>query len=70
MIGHGIGIELNELPIISEKNHSELPDGCVVTLDMHIIDKNAGVAKSEDVIVMTQKGNEILTKSPRQLFEI
>jgi len=45
-------------------------DGYVIALDMHIMDENAGVAKLEDVILITHKGNEILTKSPRQLFEI
>ena len=70
IIGHGIGIELNEPPILSENNHSELSDGCVVALDMHMMDENVGVAKLEDVILITHKGNEILTKSSRQLFEV
>ncbi len=70
IIGHGIGIELNEPPILSENNHSEISDGCVVALDMHMMDENVGVAKLEDVILITHKGNKILTKSSRQLFEV
>lgn len=70
LIGHGIGIELNEPPVLSENNRSEISDGCVVALDMHMMDENVGVAKLEDVIWITHKGNKILTKSPRQLFEI
>jgi len=70
LFGHGIGLELNEPPTLSEYNHSEVLDGYVIALDMHIMDENVGVAKLEDVILITHKGNEILTKSPRQLFEI
>ena len=30
----------------------------------------AGVVKLEDMILIKQEGNEIMTKSPRWLFEI
>lgn len=70
LIGHGIGLELNEPPVLSEHNHSEVSDGYVVALDMHMMDENVGVVKLEDMILVSHKGNEILTKSPRRLFEI
>ena len=41
-----------------------------MALDMHIMDENVGVVKLEDMILVTDKGNEILTKSPRQLIEL
>jgi Xaa-Pro dipeptidase len=70
LIGHGIGLELNEPPVLSEYNHSEVSNGYVIALDMHMMDENVGVVKLEDMILITNKGNEILTISPRQLFEI
>ncbi len=70
MIGHGIGLELNEPPILSEYDDSEVSDGYVIALDMHMMDENAGVVKLEDMILIADKGNEILTKSPRDLFEL
>ena len=70
LIGHGIGLELNEPPVLSGHNHSEVSDGYVVALDMHMMDENVGVVKLEDMILVNHKGNEMLTKSPRQLFEI
>jgi len=70
LIGHGIGLELNEPPVISECNHSEVLDGYVLALDMHMMDLDVGVVKLEDMILVNHKGNEMLTKSPRQLFEI
>ncbi|MBM4271769.1 MAG: aminopeptidase P family protein [Deltaproteobacteria bacterium] len=70
LIGHGIGLELNEPPVPSEYDHSELADNYVIALDMHMMDETAGVVKLEDMILVKHEGNEILTKSPRRLFEI
>ncbi|UCF57638.1 MAG: aminopeptidase P family protein [Deltaproteobacteria bacterium] len=70
MIGHGIGLELNEPPILSKYDHSGVSDGFVIALDMHMMDESVGVVKLEDVILITNSGNEILTKSPRHLFEV
>jgi Xaa-Pro aminopeptidase len=70
MIGHGIGLELNEPPVLSLHNDSEVSDGHVIAVDMHMMDENLGVVKLEDMILITDNGNEILTKSPRELFEI
>ena len=70
MIGHGIGLELNEPPILSTYNNSQISDGFVLALDMHMMDENVGVVKLEDMILVTNNGNQILTKSPRDLFEI
>jgi Xaa-Pro aminopeptidase len=37
---------------------------------MHMMDENVGVVKLEDMILITNNGNEILTRSPRNLFEL
>ncbi|MCX5853355.1 MAG: Xaa-Pro peptidase family protein [Deltaproteobacteria bacterium] len=70
MIGHGIGLELNEPPILSEYDRSEIGEHCVIALDMHMMDEGQGVVKIEDMILIKEGGNEILTKSPRDLCEI
>lgn len=70
MIGHGVGLELNEPPVLSNYDDSEVSDGYIVALDMHMMDENIGVVKLEDMILIRNNGNEILTRSPRQLFEV
>jgi Xaa-Pro aminopeptidase len=70
IIGHGIGLELNEPPIPSEYDHAEVAEHHVIALDMHMMDTAAGVVKLEDMILIRGEGNEIMTRSPRQLFEI
>jgi Xaa-Pro aminopeptidase len=70
MIGHGIGLECTEPPIISKYDHSEVSENYVMGLEMHMYRKDVGVVKVEDLILITNSGNEILTKSPRNLFEL
>jgi Xaa-Pro aminopeptidase len=70
ILGHGIGLELNEPPILSEHDTSLIPEGCVVALDMHMLIDGGGVVKLEDMILISGGGNEILTKTPRRLFEV
>ena len=70
LIGHGIGLELNEPPIPSEYDHSPVDENFVIALDMHMLDENIGVVKLEDMILIGRDGNEIMTKSTRELFEI
>ena len=70
LIGHGIGLELNEPPVPSEYDHSIVENNYVIALDMHMLDESVGVVKLEDIILISDGGNEILTKSPRNLFEL
>jgi len=70
IIGHGIGLELNEPPILSEYDRSEIGEHCVIALDMHMMDEGHGVVKIEDMLLIKEGGNEILTESPRDLCEI
>jgi len=70
LIGHGIGLELNEPPIPSEYDLSPVEENYVIALDMHMMDESSGVVKLEDMILVKNGGNEILTRSPRELFEV
>lgn len=70
LVGHGVGIELNEPPILSANDASVLGNDFVVTLELHMMDEQGGVVKLEDMIHIREGGSEILTKSPRGLCEI
>ncbi|HAJ28094.1 MAG TPA: hypothetical protein DCG53_12770 [Syntrophus sp. (in: bacteria)] len=70
LIGHGIGLELNEPPIPSECDHSPVEEGYVIALDLHMLDAELGAVKLEDMILIKGTESEILTTSPRKLFEV
>ncbi len=67
-IGHGIGLELNEPPIIAAKSSAEIKNHTVVALEMHVLRKNGPVLKLEDTVLVTAEGAQILTETPRHLI--
>ncbi|MCW8880880.1 MAG: Xaa-Pro peptidase family protein [Sedimenticola sp.] len=69
LIGHGVGIEVNEPPVLIANNRAIIPDSCVLAIEMHMLDKQAGVVKIEDTVLIRSTGNEILTKASRNLIE-
>jgi Xaa-Pro dipeptidase len=70
IIGHGVGLELNEPPILSPYDDSRVAEGHVIALDMHMLRENEGVVKLEDMVLVKSDGNEILNKTDRVLFEV
>lgn len=53
-IGHEVGLELNEPPILSSYDLSEMLGNCVLALDMHMMDEKAGVVKLRNRILIVE----------------
>lgn len=66
--GHGIGMQVHEGPGLSYKSQLELQPGMVVTVEPGIYISGTGGVRIEDDIVITEKGNEILTTSTKELL--
>lgn len=67
-LGHGIGLEIHELPRLSSKSKEVLIPGHVITIEPGIyLPKKFGV-RIEDSCVVCENGIEILTTSPKELI--
>lgn len=66
-IGHGIGIETHEYPSMHSKNELTLKEGMCYTIEPGIYVPRSGGVRIEDMVYMTDKGPEVLTKSPKEL---
>ncbi len=68
-LGHGVGLEVHELPLISPKSKDILEEGNVITIEPGIyIPKKFGV-RLEDMILVKSNGYEILTTQAEKFLE-
>lgn len=69
-IGHGIGLEVNEPPLVSNRNQEVIRAGMVITLELEMWKSISEVVKLEDTILIRADGIEIMTVTPRELHEV
>ena len=69
-IGHGVGLELNEPPILAQNSNETIEEGMVFALEMEMTHGPGEVVKLEDTLLMTSEGAELLTLTPRDLHEV
>ncbi|TFG14435.1 aminopeptidase P family protein [Candidatus Thorarchaeota archaeon] len=69
-LGHGIGLEVHEPPYIVRGNSRELETGMTHSVEPGVyLEGNFGI-RIEDLVCIRDDGAEVLTYSPRDLFEI
>jgi Xaa-Pro aminopeptidase len=69
-LGHGLGIECNETPLISKNGDAELLEGMVINIDIPVLELGWGGIQLEDTLLVTSDGFELLTRSDRVLHQL
>jgi len=70
LIGHGVGLEVNEPPLLSARDRTLIRSGFILALEMHLAGPQGLVVKMEDTFLVGDKGVELLTRFPRGLIEV
>ncbi len=65
--GHGVGLEIHEMPTVGRSGVKPLALGDVVTVEPGIYLPELGGVRLEDMLVITETGSRNLTRAPRQL---
>ena len=65
--GHGVGLEIHEVPSVGRDGASPLAMGDDVTVEPGIYEPGVGGVRLEDMLVITADGSRNLTRAPRQL---
>jgi len=65
-LGHGIGLDIHELPRLSPISTDELKPGMIVTVEPGIYLPGVGGVRIEDDILVTRDGGEVLSSLPKE----
>jgi Xaa-Pro dipeptidase len=68
-VGHGVGLELDELPVLAA-NDLSLAEGMVFALEPKFVLPGVGAVGIEDTFVVTPSGAERLSQTEARLFEL
>ena len=68
--GHGVGIEIHEPPRIAREQETVLVPGMVVTIEPGIYVAGKFGIRIEDMVVVTDRAQRVLTPAPKVLIEL
>jgi Xaa-Pro aminopeptidase len=66
-LGHGLGVDVHELPFVNSSSEAVLEEGDVITVEPGLYYSNLGGIRIEDVVVVAENGCRNLTNYPKNL---
>jgi len=69
-IGHGIGLELNELPFLAQGQSYLLEEGMTFAVEPKIVFPGEGSVGIENTVAVTKNGYEVLTPAGQEIFQV
>ncbi|MDE6321814.1 MAG: Xaa-Pro peptidase family protein [Muribaculaceae bacterium] len=69
-IGHGIGIEVNELPVIAPRSRDIIAENNVIALEPKFVIPQVGAVGIENTYVVTAESWRCITNAPEELIDL
>jgi len=67
-LGHGVGLEIHEMPTLSPRSTAVLEEGMTITIEPGIYIPGFGGVRIEDTVVVTGDGCHVITGADKQLL--
>jgi len=67
-LGHGVGLEIHEKPVVSPRSDAVVREGMVFTIEPGIYVPGFGGVRIEDTVAVTADGCVVLTQAPKELI--
>ncbi len=69
-IGHGVGIELNEMPVVTPRSKDHLEENMTIALEPKFVIPGVGAVGVENTYVVTPEGLKSITIFPEEIQEL
>lgn len=69
-VGHGVGIEINETPVLTPKWKGVFAEGMAIALEPKFVFENIGAVGVENTYIITPEGAENITPLPMDLLPL
>jgi Xaa-Pro aminopeptidase len=69
-LGHGVGLELDDLPVLASGFETPLQPGMTIAVEPKIFFPGRGGVGIEDTYLITETGFEKLTLSPSEIIQM
>lgn len=69
-VGHGVGIEVNEAPVLAPRSKELLVENQVIALEPKFVIPHVGAVGIEDTYVVTPEGMKAITSAPIEILPL
>ena len=69
-LGHGVGLEVHEAPVLRPESKDVLVPGNAVTVEPGVYVAGLGGIRIEDLVVVTDNGADVLTPFTKDLLTL
>jgi Xaa-Pro aminopeptidase len=67
-LGHGVGLEIHEMPTLSGRSLQTIEDGMVITVEPGVYIPGLGGVRIEDMVLVTAEGCRVLSGVDKELI--
>ena len=69
-VGHGLGLQINEMPVLTGRSRDVLEEGMVIAFEPKFVLPSVGAVGIENTYLVTATGVECLTPAPEEIIDL